>query len=185
MNSTHQYQDLIQIFNQCFAESFNTQLVKGESEPIYLPADSDCDFHRVVFAHGFFASALHEIAHWCLAGPQRRLLPDYGYWYSPDGRDAAKQQAFEQVEIKPQALEWMFSVAAAFVFNISCDNLDGDYEPDRASFQQRVQQQVMKNLANPIPERANIFLQALQQFYGTAALRDTDFNYLDGVCNQQ
>lgn len=181
MNLTHRYQDIIQIFNQCFADSFRTQVVKGEGDPIYLPAEHDGGFHQVVFAHGFFASALHEIAHWCIAGPQRRLRQDYGYWYSPDGRDTAQQHAFEQVEIKPQALEWMFSVAAGFPFYISCDNLDGGYEPDRARFQQRVHQQVIDYLTHTIPERAGIFLHALQQFYGRSALKGSDFNYSSAV----
>src|SRR5690606_39383874 len=52
----------------------------------YLPASEPDGLARVVFAHGFFASALHEIAHWCIAGDYRRTLHDYGYWYCPDGR---------------------------------------------------------------------------------------------------
>ena len=69
--------------------------------PIYLPADAAHPRHRIIFARGFYASALHEpeIAHWCIAGEQRRLLElittDYGYWYEPDGRDAITQAAFE------------------------------------------------------------------------------------------
>lgn len=57
----HRYQDLRVIFDQCFYTDFNTRLVKGDDEPVYLPADADCDHHRVIFAHGYFASALHEI----------------------------------------------------------------------------------------------------------------------------
>jgi elongation factor P hydroxylase len=85
------YQDLIHLFNQTFAESENTHLVKGQSEPIYLPANDQVNYHRIIFAHGFFASALHEIAHWCVAGQARRLLEDYGYWYCPDGRNMQQQ----------------------------------------------------------------------------------------------
>ncbi|PVP07604.1 elongation factor P hydroxylase, partial [Salmonella enterica subsp. enterica serovar Mbandaka] len=29
MNSTHHYEQLIEIFNGCFAEEFNTRLIKG------------------------------------------------------------------------------------------------------------------------------------------------------------
>ncbi len=50
-----------------------------------------------------FASALHEISHWCIAGKARRELVDFGYWYCPDGRDAMTQSQFEDVEVKPQA----------------------------------------------------------------------------------
>ncbi|PPS58814.1 hypothetical protein CRX72_23640 [Pantoea sp. BRM17] len=63
-------------------------LIKGDDEPIYLPADAESPWHRVVFAHGFYASALHEISHWCIAGDARRQQVDFGYWYCPDGRDA-------------------------------------------------------------------------------------------------
>jgi len=83
----------------------------------------------VIFAHGFYASALHEVAYWCIAGEKRRQLVDYGYWYCPDGRDIQTQHQFENVEIKPQALEWLFCVASDFPFNVSCDNLQGDCEP--------------------------------------------------------
>lgn len=73
---THQYAQLIAIFNQCFSEEYNTRLVKGNDEPIYLPADSQWSYHRIVFAHGFYASGLHEISHWCIAGEERRKLVD-------------------------------------------------------------------------------------------------------------
>lgn len=177
MKQPHHYQQLIHLFDQCFRHRFNSILVKGESEPIYLPADEDCPYHQIVFAHGFYASALHEISHWCIAGTERRKLIDYGYWYCADGRDKQTQSQFEAVEIKPQALEWIFSVAAGFPFNISCDNLDGDYEPDRQAFQQQVHTQVIRYLSHPLAERANCFVQALQQFYRTPALKIEHFIY--------
>lgn len=127
---THNYHQLIQIFDSCFYEEFNTRLIKGDDEPIYLPADEQEDFNRIVFAHGYYASGLHEISHWCVAGAERRKLVDFGYWYCPDGRDAQTQSEFEKVEIKPQSYEWLFCAAAGFRFNVSCDNLSGDCEPD-------------------------------------------------------
>ncbi|WP_459782603.1 elongation factor P hydroxylase, partial [Photobacterium sp. R1] len=93
----HDYNDLITLFNRTFLTRFNTELVLGGDEPIYLPADTEHPHHRIVFARGYFASALHEIAHWCIAGPERRLKEDYGYWYLPDGRDTEQQAVFEQV----------------------------------------------------------------------------------------
>lgn len=57
MNSTHHYEQLIEIFNSCFADEFNTRLIKGDDEPIYLPADAEVPYNRIVFAHGFYASA--------------------------------------------------------------------------------------------------------------------------------
>ena len=74
MNSTHHYEQLIEIFNSCFADEFNTRLIKGDDEPIYLPADAEVPYNRIVFAHGFYASAIHEISHWCIAGKARREL---------------------------------------------------------------------------------------------------------------
>ena len=54
----HHYEQLIEIFNQCFSDDYNTRLVKGDDEPIYLPADDELPYHRIVFAHGFYASEI-------------------------------------------------------------------------------------------------------------------------------
>ncbi len=61
-------QRLIDLFDATFYQRYNTRLVAGTHEPIYMPASHKCRFHQVIFGHGFFASALHEVAHWCLAG---------------------------------------------------------------------------------------------------------------------
>ena len=100
-------------------------MVKGDFEPEYFPA-IDSTPARIKFAHGFFNSALHEISHWSFAGDQRRLLPDLGYCYAPDGRTAEQQALFEQVEIKPQAIEWLFATAFGRKFRVSLDNLTGE-----------------------------------------------------------
>lgn len=159
--------ELIAIFNRLFKSSENTELVRGSTEPVYLPADQENRYHRVIFAHGFFASALHEIAHWCIAGRERRLCIDYGYWYAPDGRDADQQRAFERVEVKPQALEWILSRACNKPFRISIDNLNG-VSTDSTLFKQRVYQQVLAYCRNGLPDRAQQLVTALQGFYRTA-----------------
>lgn len=179
--STHNYQDLINIFDGCFGETYNTKLVKGDDEPIYLPADEAIPYHRIVFAHGFFTSGLHEISHWCIAGEARRQQVDYGYWYCPDGRDEKTQCEFEVVEIKPQALDWLFCVAVGIPFNVSCDNLEGDFEPDRIAFMRKVHAQVMLYLQNGIPERPLCFINALQSFYNTPPLCAEDFPYPEDI----
>lgn len=115
---------LILHFNRWFSH-LNVNLVKGDFEPEYFPA-IDSTPARIQFAHGFFNSALHEISHWSIAGEQRRLLPDLGYWYAPDGRTAEQQALFEQVEIKPQAIEWLFATAFGRKFRVSLDNLTGE-----------------------------------------------------------
>ncbi|MGF1726760.1 elongation factor P hydroxylase [Photobacterium nomapromontoriensis] len=172
----HNNDDLIAIFNQCFLESYNTELVLGGDEPIYLPADAEHPRHRIVFARGYFASALHEIAHWCIAGPQRRLLEDYGYWYEPDGRSETVQAEFENVEVKPQAVEWILAASCGFRFQVSCDNLSGNYEPDRIRFTHRVHAQVMIYLEQGIPERCKILSDALRDHYQVPTLTlDTRF----------
>ncbi len=171
----HQYTDLISIFNQTFYSSFNTKLELGGDEPIYLPADEKVDYHRIIFARGFYASALHEIAHWCVAGPERRLLEDFGYWYHPDGRSEQVQAEFEKVEVRPQAYEWILSVSAGFPFTVSCDNLNGDFEPDRLAFMTKVHQEVMGILEQGLPERVRMLSQALRDFYETPALTAENF----------
>ena len=49
MNSTHHYEQLIEIFNSCFADEFNTRLIKGDDEPIYLPADAEVPYSLMAF----------------------------------------------------------------------------------------------------------------------------------------
>lgn len=95
----------------------------------------------------------------------------------PDGRDASTQSQFEVVEIKPQAFDWLFCVAAGFPFNVSCDNLNGDCEPDRIDFQRRVHAQVMQYLEEGIPARPASFIRALQSFYNTPPLTAASFPY--------
>lgn len=109
-------------------------------EPEYFPAQ-DGQPARIQFAHGFFNSALHEISHWTIAGAKRRLLPDLGYWYAPDGRTKEQQAEFEQVEIKPQAIEWLFARAFRRKFRVSLDNLTGD-GGDGTTFKDNVFRQV-------------------------------------------
>ena len=100
----HCFNELICLFEDTFKEKYNTRLIKGNNEPLYAPANETCSYHQIIFAHGYYASALHEISHWCLAGAERRLLEDFGYWYVPDGRDQNQQQAFEQVELNRKPL---------------------------------------------------------------------------------
>lgn len=174
MQIKHDYQTLIRVFDDTFYARYNTRLIKGDDEPVYLPADDTYDYHRIIFAHGFFASGLHEIAHWCVAGAKRRELEDFGYWYCPDGRDAQQQAEFEKVEIKPQAIEWLLSTAAGFPFQVSADNLSGE-QSDRFAFQEKVHQQVLLYLEKGIPARTQLFIDALRQTYHTPPLSKAMF----------
>lgn len=162
--SLHQAQQLITLFNPFFIPHRQTELVCCEAEPIYRPACGNHPNHRIIFAHGFFASALHEIAHWCVAGQERRLLEDFGYWYVPDGRTAQQQTEFEKVEIKPQALEWIFSVSAGFRFHFSADNLNGAAGVSE-QFQQKVLEQVQQYIKNGLPSDAADWSNILLNHY--------------------
>ena len=162
---------LIALFNSTFVD-FNTRLVLGSDEPIYLPASKHCSYHQIVFANGFFSSALHEVAHWCIAGEKRRLLEDYGYWYCPDGRDTQQQLDFEKVEIKPQAIEWAFTEAAGRQFQVSTDNLNGA-EPDREGFTANVAAQLAHYKQDGFPHRAQRFISALATTFFVDKNNDT------------
>ena len=152
---------LILHFNQWFSH-LNVELVRGDFEPEYFPALDQAPA-RIQFAHGFFNSALHEISHWSIAGEKRRLLPDLGYWYAPDGRTAEQQALFEQVEIKPQAIEWLFSKAFGRKFRVSLDNLTGEG-------------------GNGTTFKDNVFVQVQAYFSGEAQLpRDAKY-LIECIC---
>lgn len=165
---------LVDLFNQLFQQQENTILVRGDDEPIYLPACEQHSHHRVIFAHGFFASAMHEIAHWCVAGTERRLLEDFGYWYKPDGRTIDEQNQFESVEIKPQAMEWHFSAASGYRFVFSADNLSSDIGAS-PEFKKNVQQQAIQYVEQGLPARAQLWCDALRKHFNVAELTPDDF----------
>jgi hypothetical protein len=153
------------IFKVCFAPSYGTVLVGGGSEPLYIPSqNAPREPHRVIYREDYFASALHEIAHWCIAGIQRRARDDYGYWYAPDGRTPLQQEEFERVEAKPQALEWIFSDACRWHFELSADNLAGGDGPGE-SFAAAVLEQREKYLSEGVPMRAASFRGALEKHF--------------------
>lgn len=164
----HDVKELIEIFNDLFVDSENTELVSGDSEPMYLPANNEYSLNRIVFAHGFFSSALHEVAHWCIAGEERRKLVDYGYWYNPDGRTIDQQEAFAAVEAKPQALEWILSQGCLLKFVVSLDNLSaiesGEID-DFIYFKQSILKEIDAYKRSDIPARAILLYKALAQHF--------------------
>jgi elongation factor P hydroxylase len=158
------------VFNNCFADSCNTRLLGGAAEPFYQPAHMSGAYHTLYYRGDYFASALHEVAHWCIAGAQRRQQADFGYWYTPEGRSVEQQCAFEAVEHKPQALEWFFSQACAYRFRVSPDNPDlaSTGVLDTTAFQCRVLQQALAWQRLGLPTRASVFYEALCREFGTA-----------------
>ncbi|MCP4596252.1 elongation factor P hydroxylase [Neptuniibacter sp.] len=167
-------EELIELFNSLFKETYNTILVRGDDEPIYLPADEENPHNRVIFAHGFYASALHEIAHWCVAGAKRRELVDFGYWYKPDGRTADEQAEFEKVEVRPQAFEWLMSQAAGHKFHFSADNLASDIGASN-SFKENVHSMVHQLIDGEMPERVGLLVEALMKQSGKEGLTKAEF----------
>lgn len=163
------------VFDRCFGTDYRTCLVGGAAEPLYEPAQSGAGAHRIFYRYDYPRSALHESAHWCIAGERRRQQLDYGYWYQPDGRDAAAQVLFERVEARPQALEWFFCQAVGLPFQVSIDNLDGD-PVDPFPFSLAVWQQARRYLAEGLPPRPQRFYAALRQHFGTASARTVDFD---------
>ncbi|WP_447555926.1 elongation factor P hydroxylase [Vreelandella sp. EE22] len=158
-------EDITALFDGLFAHTYHTRLIKGGDEPLYLPWNAQTSYHQVIFARGFYASALHEISHWCIAGARRREQEDYGYWYLPDGRNNEQQQAFEQAEIAPQALESLFTQACGRAFHVSVDNLGGDVEVDRETFACKVNERAKRYQREGLPLRANALHEALTAFY--------------------
>ena len=162
----HRAGDLQGVFDRLFLREYNTCLRGGAAEPIYVPARSAGELHRVIFRSDYFSSALHEVAHWCIAGPLRRQQLDYGYWYVPDGRDAEQQLRFEQVEARPQALECLFTAACGRAFRPSADNL-GAPELDLRRFAGAIHQRLREYCEHGLPPRAEGFRRALCRLYGT------------------
>jgi hypothetical protein len=110
-------------------------------------------------------------------------LPDFGYWYAPDGRDQQQQLAFEAVEARPQALEWLFSLACGYRFHISVDNLGAPGGvPDTGPFRQRVLTAARQWQRCGLPQRAELFFQSLALEFGTSLqLQNLDLD-LTGLC---
>lgn len=163
----HRVSDLEQVFNACFIEREQTCLISGADEPIYLPWSAERAIAEIHSTKDYFASALHEIAHWCIAGAERRKLEDYGYWYEPDGRSEQTQRLFEQVEYQPQALEWIFTRACQAPFRLSVDNVNQPDVGASDNFITTVTAQAKRYIKEGLPARAQCFLDALIAHYQT------------------
>ena len=160
---------LLSIFNGLFLTQENTLLEHSEDEPLYLPALNQSGVNKILFAHRFFSSALHEISHWLVAGAQRRKLEDYGYWYKPDGRSVDEQRAFESVEILPQAIEWILSVVCRHNFHFSADNLSAGFSISHR-FRVQVSLKAQQLIVDGLPSRMQLLVDALAKRYGTQRL---------------
>lgn len=165
------------LFNHLYFDQIPTVLVRGGGEPEYFPSEHNAPA-RIEFAHGFFQSALHEISHWCIAGQARRKLNDFGYWYESDGRNEQTQRLFEQVEIKPQAIEALLTLACGRYFFVSQDNLNANFNTSKSTFAQDVFNQAKIYLSNPstLPTDAQLLLWVIltlshSNYYTTIKMR--------------
>ena len=114
------------LFNVRLGPKYATLLIGGAEEPLYLPAAPGRSRALLRYTRDYARSALHELAHWSLAGPQRRELVDYGYWYRPPPRSKAEQARFFAAELRVQALECLFCEVCGVVFHVSADNIGAD-----------------------------------------------------------
>jgi elongation factor P hydroxylase len=162
------------VFHQAFLMPFNTELIGGADEPIYRPADSQNGRNRLFYRQDYLSSALHEIAHWCIAGPERLQREDFGYWYHPDGRNPEQQHIFEAAEVKPQALEWIFSIACGHLFSISVDNLEGTGASGSSFKQDVVNQALFWCDKDVLPTRAGRFIPQLSDRFSVVRGTQTD-----------
>lgn len=151
--------EICDVFTACFLTSHRTCLRGDVDEPLYSPAANSEEPHIIFFRSDFVASALHEVSHWCIAGPSRREQEDFGYWYDLD-RDIERQAEFERFEARPQGLEWVFSVAAGLSFRVSCDNFD-DQALNVDRFRGQVRSAALEWVRGGLTPRAEKFAQGL------------------------
>ncbi|HEX7035980.1 MAG TPA: elongation factor P hydroxylase [Pseudomonadales bacterium] len=169
-------------FNARFGRRAGVLLVGGAAEPLYTPGSGRYPA-LIRYTHDYARSALHEIAHWLLARPDRRRLVDYGLWYRPPPRSAAEQARFYAAEVPVQALEMLLSEAAGVPFRFSADNPGIDHDTARLSFESRVRARFLElcrratGRGAPLPEETAAALDALNPAWRGALgerLRDAE-----------
>jgi elongation factor P hydroxylase len=149
---------VVEVFHSVFADE-GVRLTGGFAEPFYR-APGPAGGAEIRFTRDYLNSSLHETAHWCIAGRERRLQDDYGYWYRPDGRNGPEQAEFFRAEAAPQSLEWAFALACGERFRMSLDNLTGEVS-GRAEFAAALKGKLEGYLEAGFPARAGRFLDGL------------------------
>ena len=134
-------------------------MIGGAAEPLYVPAAAN-QKAQLFYRENFAASALHEAAHWCIAGANRRTREDFGYIYVPPPRSVTQQEKFFASELRTQSLESLFAEQAGVKFIPSADNLlVGTCE---FSFQLSAQREITFDwVMHTVDTRAKRFFQAL------------------------
>lgn len=156
--------ELLKLLNQNYLNQFDTKIIGGFDEPFYK-AHTEQQPAQIQFSHDYIRSALHELAHWCVAGNQRRKRDDYGYWYAADGRNQQQQNEFFKVEIKPQAIEWSFSIVLGIHFESSVDNLGAQVQ-GIDEFNDKLKKQLSEYTKKGFPKRTHEILSLLSNQQG-------------------
>ena len=149
-------------FNRGLGRRYGARLIGGAPEPLYEARPTGVSLIR--YRADYAASALHELAHWCIAGVRRRGLKDYGYWYRPPPRTPAEQAAFIRAEVPVQALEAHLAEACGLPFEVSVDDVasaDG-----RAALEEALA--VYRAADRPLPRRGRMLAEALRALRGAA-----------------
>ena len=120
-------------FEETFGTAFQVRLLGGFSEPFYRPPTHTA-VGELRYRDDHAASALHEVAHWCIAGAARRCLPDFGYGYVAAPRSEEEQRRFLAFEVAPQALEWCLADHAGVTFHFSFDDVEDRFVDLRPAF---------------------------------------------------
>ena len=150
---------IAQVFNRTFYSTHGVVMEGGGTEPLYEPAKGTRPA-RITHTYDYPASALHEAAHWCIAGAARRQRRDYGYWYVPGPRECARRAAFFAAEASVQALEAVFALSSGVRFVVSADDFAAT--PDELEhFACIVGQRIDLNLRTALPARPRRFRDAL------------------------
>jgi elongation factor P hydroxylase len=167
--------ELTLLINHHYLNHYHTVLIGGFSEPFYQPAQQQQPA-QIQFTQDYFRSALHELAHWCVAGEERRKQADYGYWYAPDGRTQQQQELFFRCEIVPQAIEWALSLVCGVKFDVSVDNLNNTTS-GAEDFKQAVRERLENDLETGFPARTEDLLELIYQ----TRIDLPDFKNLEGL----
>ncbi len=151
-------------FAWCFYREFNTELVGGAPEPLYRPGSASGPA-QLMYREDFPASALHEAAHWCIAGKARRQQEDFGYHYIAGPRTVEQQAVFFALELRAQCLEKQFAKAAGMDFLPSADNFQADLVAFSGQIQ-ALEPELLNWLDSSAGERARRFIACLQRRFG-------------------
>ena len=153
------------LFKDVFFKSHQTVLCGGFTEPEYIPSQNPSELHphRIHYRSDYTASALHETAHWCIAGSKRRLIKDYGYFYDPGMRTLESQKRFLQAEVLPQTIEALFHEALGLEFEPSLDAFHFSHK-ERSEMEVEFLESIKiakKHSNQNLPPRAKQFIELL------------------------